>query len=72
MLIFHCLNHLYFYFELYNSKNYHFIHAITVDTQFIMKNANKNSKDLRKELIDFLDNNIKIKRNRQFSCIFQK
>lgn len=37
-----------------NSKNYHYVHAITLDTQFLMTNGNKNSDALRKELIEFI------------------
>lgn len=37
-----------------NSKNYHYVHAITLDTKFLMTNGNKNSEALKKELIDFI------------------
>ena len=37
-----------------NSKNYHYVHAITLDTQFLMINGNKNAAALRKELVDFI------------------
>lgn len=37
-----------------NSKNYHYVHAITLDTKFLLTNGNKNSEALKKELIDFI------------------
>ena len=37
-----------------NSKNYHYVHAITIDTQSLMANGNKNSEALKKELVDFI------------------
>ena len=43
-----------------NSKNYHYVHAITIDTQFLMLSGNKNSEVLKKELVDFIVNNCKV------------
>ena len=44
-----------------NTKNYHYVHAITLDTQFLMINGTKNSDALRKELIDFIMKNNQVK-----------
>lgn len=41
-----------------NTKNYHFIHAIGLDTQFLMTNGNKNAEELRKELIRIIKNKV--------------
>ncbi len=43
-----------------NTKNYHYVHAITLDTQFLMQKASTNSESLKKELIDFILKNSKI------------
>lgn len=36
-----------------NSKNYHKIHAITLDTKFLLENAGKNSSEMKRQLADF-------------------
>lgn len=33
-----------------NSKNYHYVHAVTLDTEFLMKSYNKNGDEMRKRL----------------------
>lgn len=45
-----------------NSKNYHFVHAIAIDTKFLMVNGNKNSEVYKKELIDCIIKNETVKK----------
>ena len=38
------------------SKNYHTIHAVTLDTKFLLENGNKRSDEMQKELIKLVEN----------------
>lgn len=38
-----------------NSKNYHKIHAITLDTKFLLENAGKNSSEIKRRLAGICD-----------------
>jgi len=40
------------------SKNYHTIHAVTLDTKFLLENGNKKRRDLQKELAELIERNI--------------
>ena len=39
------------------SKNYHTIHAVTLDTKFLLENGNKKRRDLQKELAELIERN---------------
>lgn len=41
-----------------NSKNYHKIHAITLDTKFLLENAGKNSSEMKKRLAEICASNL--------------
>lgn len=41
-----------------NSKNYHKIHAITLDTKFLLENAGKNSTEMKKRLAEICASNL--------------
>ena len=38
------------------SKNYHTVHAVTLDTKFLLENGNKKRRDLQKELARLIEN----------------
>lgn len=38
------------------SKNYHTVHAVTLDTKFLLKNGNKKSDEIQKELAELIEN----------------
>lgn len=38
------------------SKNYHTVHAVTLDTKFLLKNGNKKSDEMQKELAELIEN----------------
>lgn len=40
------------------SKNYHTVHAVTLDTKFLLENGNKKRRDLQKELAELIERNI--------------
>ena len=40
------------------SKNYHTIHAVTMDTKFLLENGNKKSCEMQKELAELVERNI--------------
>ena len=40
------------------SKNYHTVHAVTLDTKFLLENGNKKCCDLQKELAELVEKNI--------------
>ena len=42
------------------SKNYHTVHAVTLDTKFLLKNGNKKSDEMQKELAELIEKREKI------------
>ena len=40
------------------SKNYHTVHAVTLDTKFLLENGNKKCLELQKELAELIERNI--------------
>ncbi len=42
------------------SKNYHTVHAVTLDTKFLLKNGNKKSDEIQKELAELIEKREKI------------
>lgn len=38
------------------SKNYHIIHAVTLDTKFLLENGNRRSRELQNELAEMIEN----------------
>ena len=40
------------------SKNYYTVHAVTLDTKFLLENGNKKRRDLQKELAELIERNI--------------
>ncbi len=38
------------------SKNYHTVHAVTLDTKFLLKNENKKSDEMQEELAELIEN----------------
>ena len=43
------------------SKNYYTVHAVTLDTKFLLKNGNKKSYEMQKELLKLIEKNMQTK-----------